>query len=110
MRGQGNAIQDCPHITTYKSIFYLYVYANANIAVNVKITLFWDLTSCNLIVGTNVLEEPTASIFYPEGGGSEFLRNADTAVLNYKVSRHQKPGILSYRRITNAHGLCGTSV
>jgi hypothetical protein len=44
---------------------------------NVKITVFWDVTLCS-VVGTNVSEEPAASIFrVEEDRSSRFLRNVD---------------------------------
>jgi hypothetical protein len=37
-------------------------------AVNIKPTVFWDVTPCNLVEGINVLEELAAAIFSVEVG------------------------------------------
>jgi hypothetical protein len=42
-------------------------------AMNLKITVFWNVTSCSLKEGANVSEKYGTSIFRVEYGGSRFL-------------------------------------
>ena len=40
-----------------------------------KISFSWNVTPCNFLVGTDVLKEITASVFYSEEGRSAFVPN-----------------------------------
>jgi hypothetical protein len=45
--------------------------------------VFSGVVQCGLVDGTNVLDEPGASILYPENGGISFLRNVGAYVQDY---------------------------
>jgi hypothetical protein len=54
-----------------------------------KIIVFWDGTPSSMAAGTNILEEPAASIFiffYPADGGFLFLWNTDKHLPDYTTS------------------------
>jgi hypothetical protein len=42
--------------------------------------VFWVVTPCGIIGGTNISDNHTASIISSEDGGSMFLRNFDKAI------------------------------
>jgi hypothetical protein len=47
------------------------------IAMNMKVTFFWDVTPCSLVARDQSFEGTCASN-YPEDGDSKFLRNTGT--------------------------------
>jgi hypothetical protein len=53
--------------------------------VNIKAAVFWGEKPCTM-VGINVSEEYTASIFRVEDGGNMLLRNIGNNLKNYMTS------------------------
>jgi hypothetical protein len=51
-----------------------------------NITMFWSVTSCNLINRYVVSEERSASVFCYEDGGITFLQNVGEDVPDYTAS------------------------
>jgi hypothetical protein len=48
--------------------------------------VLWVTTSSLVVVGTNVSQQHSATILYPEGGSSTFLRQVVADVPNYTTS------------------------
>lgn len=55
-------------------------------AVTIKVTVFCDMTHYSLVDHFQLLEEPAASLFMAEGGGSRFLSDIDNNVPGYTMS------------------------
>jgi hypothetical protein len=62
-------------------------------AVNIKITVFWNVMPCSLVgrwIGTNIFEQSAASVlavFPSEDGGSRFLQIIGTCPLACRSQR-----------------------
>jgi len=63
----------------------------------VKRTVLWDVTPCNLVDG-NIEYEPAAPFFYFVNGSRMFLRNANERLSKYSESHPKGPDFDTARR------------
>jgi hypothetical protein len=52
---------------------------------------FLNFMLCSLVDGSNILEKPAASIFYPKNGGSRFFQKVGMLVSTYQIILHHIP-------------------
>jgi hypothetical protein len=56
-----------------------------------KIMVFLNVMLCSSVDGSNILEKPAASIFYPKNEGSRFFKKVGMLVSTYQIILHHVP-------------------